>query len=117
MKYLISLCIALASSGAMAGKVVTSPDDLARTLGDPSPHRVVFTGRVTAVDTTVDPAAPRITLQTAQWWRGTPRPTVVVLGAFQAAPGTSCEGVFDFTARVGATMLIIGEEEGASRCR
>lgn len=113
MKYFLAACMALASSGAMACKVVTSPDDLARALADPAPDRVVFTGWVTAVDTAIDPARPRITLRATRWWRGSARPTVVVLGAIRSARGTSCEGVFDFTASVGATMLIIGDEEGA----
>jgi hypothetical protein len=114
MKLIIPVLALLYGSEVMACKLAPAAYDLKAFLAKAATNgEVVFAGRVISVTTSEDGKVHRMTLKTQRWWRGRPREEVVVLGRTGTMPGTDCQGVFDFRARVDSTVLIVGEERGA----
>ena len=113
MKGMIAVFALLAGAQASACKLAPEAYDLNALLAGAKSGDVVFAGRVMSVATSEDGKAHRMTLKVEKWWKGQPREEVVVLAKTGTMPGTSCQGAFDFSSRVDATVLIVGEERGA----
>ncbi|MGO4468100.1 hypothetical protein, partial [Pseudoduganella sp. RAF53_2] len=47
-------------------------------------------------------------IETSSWWRGEATPTITMMTSSGAMSGTSCEGVWDFSVKVGEEWLIVG---------
>lgn len=112
MKLIILVLALLYGSEVKACSLDPMAQDLKAFLAKSTNGDVVFTGRVVSVTTSNDGRAHRITVKAERWWRGRPRAEVVVLGRTGTMLGTSCEGVFDFSAPVDSAVLIVGEERG-----
>jgi len=112
----ILLCSVLGAFGvnAQACKLAREAYDLDAFLASKKPNQVVFRGRVKAVEsiTTADGELKhQIDFEVNRWWRGSVRMKVAALGFSGTMKGTSCEGSFDFAARVGEEWLVVGVEE------
>ena len=110
MKLIISLIALLCAPDVTACKLASSAYDLKAFFSESKDDAVAFAGRVESVTPSENGKLQRITIVAGRWWRGHPRERVVVIGSSGTMSGTDCEGVFDFTTRVGSTVLIIGKE-------
>jgi hypothetical protein len=81
------------------------------------PTQAVFEGRVLSVlelpQTAGRPQESDIVFEVQRRWRGAAQPTVTVRGLKDTVSGTSCQGLFDFSAQVGETWLIVGRQAGS----
>lgn len=111
VRLVISLVVLLCASDVTACKLAPSAYDLTAFLAKSKDAAVVFAGRVESVTPAGNGKLQMITIEAGRWWRGLPRERVVVIGSSGNMAGTDCAGVFDFIARVGSTVLIVGTEE------
>lgn len=83
-------------------------------LAERTPEQIVFLGKVVAVEpiptSTEGVASQIIHFKVSRWWRGEKRDQIIAIGVQGSAKGSSCEGVFDFEARIGQEFLIVGYE-------
>lgn len=110
MKLIIPLLALLYASDLTACRLGPPAYDLRTSFTESKDAAVAFRGRVESVTPSENGELKRITIEAGRWWKGRPRERVVVIGSSGTMAGTDCEGVFDFTARVGSTVLIVGEE-------
>lgn len=109
------LILALFAKESIACKLAPKGYDLKVFLASREPGQVVFLGRVISIDPILSSSSAistqRISFQVSRWWRGKARDVVVAIGVQGSAKGTSCEGVFDFSAKIGQEFLVVGYEE------
>ena len=107
------LALVLAPGIAMGCQRI--PGRIADYTGRGNPAAVVFAGRVVAVEAapaTQGATAVRISILVTQWFAGGQSTRETVSGFIDSGRGTSCEGMFDFPARVGERWLVFGKREG-----
>jgi hypothetical protein len=111
----ILLILVLYAKESIACKLEPKGYDLKVFLASREPGQVVFLGKVVSIDSIPSSSSTiltqKISFQVSKWWRGHARDVVIVVGVQGSAKGTSCEGVFDFSAKIGQEFLVIGYEE------
>lgn len=109
------LVLVLFARESIACKLVPKAYDLKVFLASREPGQVVFLGKVVSIDpipsSSSSNSTQKISFQVSKWWRGQARDVVVAIGVQGSAKGTSCEGVFDFSAKIGQEFLVVGYEE------
>ncbi|MFZ6819999.1 hypothetical protein [Undibacterium sp. Ji22W] len=109
------LILALLAKEAIACKLAPKGYDLKVFLASREPGQVVFLGKVISIDpipsSSSSISTQKISFQVSRWWRGQARDVVIAIGVQGSAKGTSCEGVFDFSAKIGQEFLVVGYEE------
>jgi hypothetical protein len=112
----VLFALAVSTFGGRAGacSLVDWAFDLRAFLARATPGQVVFVGKVREVNG-VEPtrwqvSAQHIKFDVSKWWRGEPRETIEASAALSKRTGSSCDGLDDFSARVGEEWLIVGYE-------
>ncbi|MGO4379283.1 hypothetical protein AB4Z19_13475 [Pseudoduganella sp. RAF19] len=109
--YIAALVLCLIADAASACKVPAVASDMQAYLRSNNMPKVVLKGKVAEVTEMLRQGGvveQRIEIETSSWWRGEATPTITMMTSSGAMSGTSCEGVWDFSVKVGEEWLIVG---------
>jgi len=109
--HIAALVLCLIADSALACKVPSVASDMKAYLRSNKMPQVVVKGKVAEVTEMLRQGGvveQRIEIETSSWWRGEATPTITMMTSSGAMAGTSCEGVWDFSVKVGEEWLIVG---------
>ncbi len=111
----LSLAMVLASGSAGACSPPATSHNLKAALASARPGLIVFRGQIESAEgaeTSEQGARARqYVIRADKWWRGPDRARMAARGSVNTMAGTSCQGLFDFSAEQGEQWLIVGHEE------
>jgi hypothetical protein len=110
-KHITALILCLAAQGAIACKLPPQAYDMRAYLSASDMPKVVVKAKVDEVtemlrqDGVVE---QRVEMTATSWWRGEASQSITMIASTGGMNGTSCQGVWDFSVKVGEEWLIVG---------
>ena len=110
-KHITAIALSLLAPAALACKIPPQAYDMRAYLRDADMPKVVVKAKVEEVTELLRQGGvveQRAELTTTSWWRGEATPNITMIANSGGMGGTSCEGVWDFSVKVGEEWLIVG---------
>jgi hypothetical protein len=110
-KHIATLALALFAQGALACKIPPQAYDMQAYLRAAGMPKVVVKAKVEEVtemlrqDGVVE---QRVEMTATSWWRGEATSNITMMASTGGLSGTSCDGAWDFSVKVGEEWLIVG---------